>query len=68
MMVEEILEDAEVQSYFKSDEFALGRLPVDTAMCDNLKGWGNFSENELGIISNVCHPHASGDVFINPSC
>ena len=63
MMVMELLEDAEVQRYFKSDEFALGKLPVDTAMCDNFKGWGNFSENELGIISNVCHPHASGDVF-----
>jgi hypothetical protein len=63
IMVEEILEDEEVQSYFKTDKFAESKLPVQTAMCDNFKGWGNFSENELGIVSNVCHPHASGNVL-----
>ena len=63
MMVMELLEDAEVIHYFKSDEFAQGKLPVQTAMCDNLKGWGNFALNALGIISNACHPHASGNVF-----
>jgi hypothetical protein len=31
-------------------------------MCDNFKGWGNFVENALGIISNVCLPHAIGNV------
>ena len=45
MMVEEILEDAEVQSYIKSDKFAEAKLPVQTAMCDNFKGWGNFADH-----------------------
>jgi hypothetical protein len=39
-----------------------GKLPVETAMCDNFKGWGNFSEEELGIVSNVCFPHGTGNV------
>ena len=46
-----------------SANFGEGKVPVHTAMCDNFKGWGNFALNELGIISNVCHPHASGNVF-----
>jgi hypothetical protein len=36
-------------------------LPVQTAMCDNFKGWGNFAENVLGIKSNVCIAHATGN-------
>ena len=56
-----ILDDADVQRYFKSDEFGEGKVPVHTAMCDNFKGWGNFALNELGITSNVCHQHASGN-------
>lgn len=31
-------------------------------MCDNFKGWGNFSLNEFGIHSNVCLPHGTGIV------
>ena len=61
MMVMELLDDAEVQRYFKSDKFKDGKLPVDTAMCDNFKGWGNFALHELGLKTNVCHPHASGN-------
>ena len=61
MMVKEILEDAAVQQYFKSDEFKNAKLPVATAMSDNFKGWCNFAEEELGIKPNVCLPHASGN-------
>ena len=39
-----------------------GKLPVETAMRDNFKGWGNFATNELGITSNVCLPHGTGEV------
>ena len=35
---------------------------VETAMCDNFKGWGNFAETVLGIKSNICHTHAPGNV------
>ena len=61
MMVKEILEDTEVQQYFKSDEFKNAKLPVATAMSDNFKGWCNFALHELGLKTNVCHPHASGN-------
>ena len=61
IMVEEVLEDAEVQRYFKSDEFKNAKLPVATARCNNFKGWCNFALNELGIKTNVCHPHAPGN-------
>ena len=57
-----LLCNAEVQAYLKSDDFEAGKVPVETAMCDNFKGWGNFAESELGIISNVCLPHGTGNV------
>ena len=50
------------KEYLESDEFKAGKVPVETAMCDNFKGWGNFSESELGIVSNVCLPHGTGNV------
>ena len=59
MMVMELLDDEAVQKYVKSKEFREGEIKVETAMCDNFKGWGNFTINELGILSNVCHPHAA---------
>ena len=61
MMVMELLDDAEVQRYFTSDKFKDGKLPVETAMCDNFKGWGNFALHKFGLKANVCHPHASGN-------
>jgi hypothetical protein len=46
----------------KSQECKECILPVQTAMCDNSKGWGNFAENVLGIKSYVCLLHATGNV------
>ncbi len=48
-------------------------LPVQTVMCDNFKGWGNFAENVLGITSNVCILHATDNVqffcaIMRPRC
>ena len=62
MMVMELLDDEDVQAYVKRKEFREGKVPVETAMCDNFKGWGNFAINELGIVSNACLLHASGNV------
>ena len=62
MMVMELLDDEAAQKYVKSEEFREGKVPVETAMCDNFQGWGNFAESELGIISNVCLPHGTGNV------
>ncbi len=61
-----LLADAEVAAYVKSQECKECILAVQTAMCDNLKpklkGLGNFVENVLGIESNVCISHATGNV------
>jgi hypothetical protein len=60
--VMEVLSAEDVQKYVRSKKFRDGQLPVETAMCDNFKGWGNFSNNALGIPSNVCFPHGTGKI------
>ena len=60
--VVQLLDNEEVQDYLKTDEFKAGKVPVQTAMRDNFKGWGNFVINELGLVSNVCLPHGTGNV------
>ena len=60
--VMELFGKEDFKEYLESDEFKAGKVPVETAMCDNFKGWGNFAESELGIISNVCLPHGTGNV------
>ncbi len=56
----EILSAEDVQKYTRSKKFQDGQLLLETAMCNNFKGWGIFSHNALGIPSNVCFPHATG--------
>ena len=63
--VMQLLGNAEVQDYFRSDEFKAGKVPVETAVCDNFMGWGNFAINELGIVSNVCLLHGTGNVPVH---
>ncbi len=48
----EVLSNNVVKAYIPSKKFKHGQLPRETAMCDNFKGWGNFSNNALGIESN----------------
>ena len=59
----ELISHSEIQAFLRSARFHRYELPVETAMCDNFKGWGNFSEEALGIESGVCFPHATGDAF-----
>ena len=62
-MVMQLLGDANVVAEMAKKKWKEeGKIPVETAMCDNFKGWGNFAMNELGIISNVCLPHGTGKV------
>jgi hypothetical protein len=58
----EVLLAEGVQKYTSSKKFRDGQLPVETAMCDNFKGWEFFSHNALGIPSNVCFPHGTGKI------
>jgi hypothetical protein len=57
----EVLSADDVQAYTCSKKFREGQLPVETTMCDNFKGWDNFSHNALGIPSNVCFLHGTGN-------
>ncbi len=59
----EVLSADDVKGYTRSKKFREGQLPVETAMCDNFKGWGNFSNKALGIPSNVCFPHGTGRIL-----
>jgi hypothetical protein len=59
-LVMELIRHVEVQKFLRSQRFRRRELPVETSMCDNFKGWGNFSENVLGIDANICLPHATG--------
>ena len=46
---------------FKSgDAFKNGKLPVDTAQCDNILGFGNFTREIFDMDANVCKCHALG--------
>jgi hypothetical protein len=65
-IIRELLADAEVRKYIETQKFKDCILPVDTAMCDNFVGWGNFAENILGVIANICHTHATGNVHDFP--
>ncbi len=56
----DVIPQDNVKKYISSQKFRDGDLPVETVMCDNLKGWGSFSNSALGIHSNVCFSHGRG--------
>ena len=43
-----------VMKYMNSDEYKASKIPVDTAQCYQIQGWGNLSHNAFGIDLNVC--------------
>jgi hypothetical protein len=63
--IAELTRNPEVVEFTKTDAYAADKLPVDTAMCDNFKGWGNFALHSLGIPTNLCHPHATGENYLS---
>jgi hypothetical protein len=44
-------------NYLASDAFKTGKIPVDTAQCNNILGFGNFTRTVLNMDSNVCKCH-----------
>ena len=58
--IRELLAEKNIVEYIESEEFKAQRLPVQTAMCDNFQGFGNFCRAELGIYPILCKPHATG--------
>jgi hypothetical protein len=59
----ELISHKEVQAYLLSKRFRDQQLPVESAMSDNFRGWGNFADSTLGVDSGVCFPHATGNAF-----
>ncbi len=49
-----------VVRYVRSNEHVVRKIPVDSAKCDQIQGWGNITRNVLGIDRNVCQCHALG--------
>jgi hypothetical protein len=46
--------------YLDSDTFKPGKIPVDTAQCDNILGFGNFTRAVFDMDPNVCKCHPLG--------
>ena len=59
----ELISHKEIQAYLLSKRFRDQQLPVESAMSDNFRGWGNFADSTLGVDSGVCFPHATGNAF-----
>jgi hypothetical protein len=50
-----------VIKYLASDTFKAGKIPVDTAQCDNILGFGNFTRAVFEMDPNVCKCHPLGE-------
>ena len=49
-----------VIKYLAGDAFKAGKIPVDSAQCDNILGFGNFTRTVLEMDPNVCKCHILG--------
>jgi hypothetical protein len=59
---DELMRNERVKKFFDSKAFTEERkLLVDTAQCDQIMGWGNFTREVLGIDPNTCQNHLLGD-------
>jgi hypothetical protein len=47
--------------HLDNDAFKAGRIPVDTAQCDSILGFGNFTRAVFNMDPNVCKCHPLGD-------
>ena len=63
MNISELLSNENVAAFMESDKFDEEKRPVQTAMCDNFKGWINFARNSLDVDALPCKPHATGNVY-----
>ena len=48
-----LTDNPEVVKYTKGDKYKAGKIPVDSAQCDNLLGFGNFTREVFDKDSNV---------------
>jgi hypothetical protein len=60
----QLLADPDVSKYVNSQKCLDCKIPVETAMCENFKGWRKFAEHVLGITSNICLQHVTSNVKV----
>ena len=61
-----LMQNPEVVKYTKSDKFKAGKIPVDSAQCDNHMGFGNFTREVFDFDPNICKCHALGKCLFLP--
>jgi hypothetical protein len=57
--IRELLAAQNVVEYVGSAKFKAQKLQVETAMCDNFQGLGNFCSAESEMDPILCKPHAT---------
>jgi hypothetical protein len=58
----ELLQNHRVKEYLKSKVFKERKLPVDTAQCDSIVGFGNFTREVFDMNPNQCKNHLLGEL------
>ena len=61
--LDELLSQERVVKFLEGDFFKAGKLPIDTAQCDNFHGFGNFTREVFGWDPNICKNHLLGTCF-----
>ena len=59
--ITELLQHPRVFEYLDSDTFKDRKLPVNTAQCDSILGFGNFTREMFDMNPNQCKNHLLGE-------
>jgi hypothetical protein len=54
------MQNPRVKEYLKSKDFKDRKLPVDSAQCDSIVGFGNFTREVFDMDPNQCKNHLLG--------
>ena len=57
----ELLQKPRVLEFLRSDSFEERKIPVDTAQCDSILGFGNFTREMFDMNPNQCKNHLLGE-------
>jgi hypothetical protein len=54
------MQNPRVKEYLKGKDFKDRKLPVDSAQCDSIVGFGNFTREVFDMDPNQCKNHLLG--------
>ncbi len=60
----ELMQNTRDKEYLRSKIFKDHKLPVDSAQCDSIVGFGNFTREVFGMNPNQCKNHLLGEFFV----